>query len=345
MSGAGAMSGGLPGGISLTGSGGLDVAGLEWLGARAYDPAARGFLSIDPLAPVLGAGWDGNPYAYAGNDPLNASDPTGLRPLTDEDLKAYDAANRGALAAAGDWVKDNWEYIVGGVAIIGGAALMFVPGGQIFGAGLISFGADVVIQKATTGEVNWTQAGINGGLGMLGFGAGAAVGRAFNNPLVREAMTNGVEGAVSGAGGYFTGPAPHTPTGFFKAAATGAGAGALPIPNLIRVVGQKIENKLMAAVTARPDAGTMAMGRSMEYLVVPYADANGMGYYKALPDKFYDFTQDYLPNSHERIHLWANKKWIDYQMKQGKSLVDIGAPMGPAVRGIPTDPSPYYDMD
>ena len=60
----------LPAGITLTGNGGLDVAGLEWLGARAYDPATRGFLSTDPLSPVLGAGWDGNPYAYAGNNPL-----------------------------------------------------------------------------------------------------------------------------------------------------------------------------------------------------------------------------------------------------------------------------------
>ncbi|MBP3036570.1 hypothetical protein J2M53_09940 [Arthrobacter sp. zg-ZUI100] len=177
VSGMGAGSGsgvstGLPAGISLTGSGGLDVAGLEWLGARAYDPAARGFLSTDPLPPVLGAGWDGNPYAYAGNNPLNATDPAGLHPLTDEDLKAYDASSRGAFAAVGDWMSDNWEYVVGGAAIVGGAALLFVPGGQLVGAGLISFGADVVIQKATTGEVNWSQAGVSGGLGMLGFGAG-----------------------------------------------------------------------------------------------------------------------------------------------------------------------------
>ena len=51
----------MPAGIGFTGDGGLDVAGLEWLGAGAYDPAARGFLSTDPLASALGAGWDGNP--------------------------------------------------------------------------------------------------------------------------------------------------------------------------------------------------------------------------------------------------------------------------------------------
>ncbi|MCQ2001005.1 DUF6531 domain-containing protein [Arthrobacter zhaoxinii] len=190
------VSGGLPAGIGLTGNGGLDVAGLEWMGARAYDPAARGFLSTDPLAPVLGAGWDGNPYAYAGNNPLNASDPTGLRPLTDEDLKAYDAANRGALAATGDWFADNWEYVVGGAAILGGVALMFVPGGQGFGAALIMFGADVVIQKATTGEVNWFSAGLN----LVGFGAGGVASRVFRNSVVREAVSNGVDSAVDELG-------------------------------------------------------------------------------------------------------------------------------------------------
>ncbi|PPI44676.1 type IV secretion protein Rhs, partial [Rathayibacter iranicus] len=56
----------LPAGISITGSGGLAIAGLEWLGHRAYDPGTRGFLTVDPLDPITGAGWSGNPYSYAG---------------------------------------------------------------------------------------------------------------------------------------------------------------------------------------------------------------------------------------------------------------------------------------
>ncbi|WGM22007.1 DUF6531 domain-containing protein [Paenarthrobacter sp. OM7] len=228
--GAGLGAGGvLPAGIGLTAGGGIDIAGLEWLGKRAYDPATRGFLSTDPLAPVLGAGWDGNPYAYAGNNPLNTSDPTGLRPLTDADLKAYDGSSRGALAATGDWLGDNWEYVVGGAAVVGGAVLMFVPGGQVAGMGLMSFGADVVIQKATTGQVNWGQAAISGGLGMIGGGVGMMAGKLVNNPVARMAVENGVEGAISGAGGYLTGPGPHTPTGLLGATALGGGTGALPI--------------------------------------------------------------------------------------------------------------------
>jgi hypothetical protein len=102
----------------------------------------------------------------------------------------------------------------------------------------------------------------------------------------------------------------------------------------------------MAAVTVRPDAATMAMGRSMPQRVQPYADAHGMGYYTALPNKFYDFTEDHFPNSYESIHLWANKKWINYQMMQGKSLVDIGAPAGAPPPGVHVlRPSPYYNME
>ncbi|WP_354517704.1 RHS repeat-associated core domain-containing protein [Paenarthrobacter sp. 4246] len=171
------VGGVLPAGIALTAGGGIDITGLEWLGKRAYDPTTRGFLSTDPLAPVLGAGWDGNPYSYAGNNPLNTTDPTGLRPLTDADLKAYDGSSRGALAAAGDWLGDNWEYVVGGAAVVGGAVLMFVPGGQLAGMGLMSFGADVVIQKATTGQVNWGQAIGSGVMGVAGGGVGMIVAK------------------------------------------------------------------------------------------------------------------------------------------------------------------------
>ena len=109
---------------------------------------------------------------------------------------------------------------------------MFVPGGQVFGAGLISFGADVVIQKATTGEVNWVQAGISGGLAMTGVGVGAIAGKIVSNPVIRMAVENGVEGAVTGSGEYFTGPGPHSPSGFLKAAAVGGAMSAAPIPGV-----------------------------------------------------------------------------------------------------------------
>lgn len=64
---------------------------------------------------------------------------------------------------------------------------------------------------------------------MVGGGVGMAAGKLVSNPVVRMAVENGVEGAISGAGGYLTGPGPHTPTGFFRATALGGGTGAMPI--------------------------------------------------------------------------------------------------------------------
>lgn len=57
---------------------------------------------------------------------------------------------------------------------------------------------------------------------------GMAAGKLVNNPVVRMAVENGVEGAISGAGGYLTGPGPHTPSGFIGATAMGAALGPYP---------------------------------------------------------------------------------------------------------------------
>jgi RHS repeat-associated protein len=55
----------------------LDGLGVVQLGARIYDPVIGRFLSRDPLMIPRGA-TTSNPYAFAWNDPMNGSDPTGL---------------------------------------------------------------------------------------------------------------------------------------------------------------------------------------------------------------------------------------------------------------------------
>ncbi|XTR53030.1 DUF6531 domain-containing protein [Pseudarthrobacter sp. So.54] len=231
----------LPAGVSLTGSGGVDIAGLEWLGARAYDPLTKGFLSTDPLAPILGAGWDGNPYAYAGNNPLNTTDPTGQRPLTDDELRAYDGTTGGAMAAAGDWWKDNWEYVAAGAAIVAGVALMCTgvggPAGLalMMGAGaLVSGGISVATQKADRGAVDWGRVGVDSAVGALagglGAGTGAIVASKMGAGLAARAATaaagGAAEGGVSGGAGYAMSQGPHTPRGFIQATSTAAAVGA-----------------------------------------------------------------------------------------------------------------------
>jgi RHS repeat-associated protein len=48
-------------------------SGLIYLRARVYDPSVAQFLSVDPALETTG-----EPYVYGGDNPLNASDPSGL---------------------------------------------------------------------------------------------------------------------------------------------------------------------------------------------------------------------------------------------------------------------------
>ena len=54
----------------------LAAVGLSQLGARLYDPVIGRFLSRDPLI-IPRTATTTNPYAFANNDPVNSSDPSG----------------------------------------------------------------------------------------------------------------------------------------------------------------------------------------------------------------------------------------------------------------------------
>mgnify|MGYP000962937736 CR=1 FL=1 len=106
--------------IGIGAGGEVRVAGLEWTGARVLDPATSGFLSPDPMEPTTGAGWTGNPYSYAGNNPANLLDPTGLHPVYAAELDEYRKAN-----------SPKWGTAL---AIAAGVGLAFVPGAQGLGS-------------------------------------------------------------------------------------------------------------------------------------------------------------------------------------------------------------------
>ncbi|WP_336603577.1 RHS repeat-associated core domain-containing protein, partial [Rothia nasimurium] len=98
---------------------------MEILGARVYDPVARGFISVDPLASPAGAGWGANVYAFVGNAPVGLVDPWGLSPMTAGEFREYHQSNTrnrawtrvgsnlaDGVAGLWDWTKDNWQGIV-----------------------------------------------------------------------------------------------------------------------------------------------------------------------------------------------------------------------------------------
>jgi RHS repeat-associated protein len=65
----------------------LAPLGISQLGARLYDPTIGRFLSRDPLL-IPRTATTTNPYAFAWNDPVNGSDPTGLEPKDKVDKPA-----------------------------------------------------------------------------------------------------------------------------------------------------------------------------------------------------------------------------------------------------------------
>lgn len=146
-------------GVRVGYRGALAVDGLLLLGDRAYDTQTRSFLSRDPLPPVTGRLAFAGPYVYAGNDPVNLVDPTGRRPLSDDEYNAWKEANtKGFIREAGEWVADNWETIakvaivaVGAVAmaalVASGVGLpLLIAGGALVG-GLSAAGTSYIDGK------------------------------------------------------------------------------------------------------------------------------------------------------------------------------------------------------
>lgn len=184
----------------------LEVAGLTWLRNRVYDPVTAGFLSPDLLPPLLGTAAAGTPYAYAGNDPVGAVDPLGLRPLSDAEYQEMrDAANRPVWErgwdAATDWAGDAWEWtkehadeIAAGALAVGAVVMIATGVGAPIGAGiLIGMGISGGVQYATTGEIDARQLWVSG----LAGGASGGVGSLFSGAGI---ATQAGVGAVTGMG-------------------------------------------------------------------------------------------------------------------------------------------------
>lgn len=212
--------------LSYDPSGSFTLAGMLWMGARVYDPGARGFLSLDPLPSPLGAGWGSHGYAFAGNDPVNLMDPWGLSPVSVQEMAEYQAANPTWVGAVKNWANEHANTIAK-VAMATGAVLTVAalvatgPVGMIAlgaaGGAALSGGFSILGNKNPDGTVNWGKVGLDtllgGATGAIG-GAGAAATKLtmavtksasrFVGSVAVNAGINFTTGAVGGGATYAT---------------------------------------------------------------------------------------------------------------------------------------------
>jgi RHS repeat-associated protein len=101
--------------------------GLQYLHARYHDPSLGRFLTPDTWDPIL-AGVDINRYAYAGNDPINGSDPAGHNWMQDTFDRFYGCYSCGPVDAI-EMAENTAREVARGTArelgrlALGGAAM------------------------------------------------------------------------------------------------------------------------------------------------------------------------------------------------------------------------------
>jgi RHS repeat-associated protein len=156
----------------FTGHEHIDALGIIHMNGRVYDPRLARFLSVDPL---VADGTDlqaYNRYSYVGNNPLNATDPSGYEPVT---IMGIITAALGASAAVITAVDIAYAiYVVyAAVETIYSTVQAFKYGDGGFGSILTSVMAAYGAYSAVSGMTSYSSAKGTGAEGTGGTGTGS----------------------------------------------------------------------------------------------------------------------------------------------------------------------------
>lgn len=208
-----ASSAGQKSAFGFTGNWTDSDTGLVYLRARDYDPATAQFLSVDPAVDVTK-----QPYAYAGNNPISRTDPTGLDYESADPLTELVNANPvlrllNSAANLGKHIENGCEIgVIAGDAVDVLFAVADLASIAIPGAGLATAAAKALFKDGAKAFLKTTLQGLVRGsdAGSINFFA-ASQRRGGNDNLASEARTTHIlDGEVRPNGTFGGGHRPGT---------------------------------------------------------------------------------------------------------------------------------------
>jgi len=160
------------------------ISGLQYAGARFYDPELGMFLTHDPVRSTA------SPYGYCGGDPVNSTDPNGECPWCIAIIVAVAVAT---AIDAGIKTGDVGSALKAGISSVP----MTIAGGAVGGAflGTVTSTAATAFGQATAQAVYYAMVGAAGGYGVYqaashGYYASAGLGAVLTGFGLKQLYDN-----------------------------------------------------------------------------------------------------------------------------------------------------------
>jgi RHS repeat-associated protein len=290
--------------------------GKNYVRERWYDPERGSWLSPDPV----GYRDSANLYAYAGGDPVNARDATGLCFGSDETCADIGSALWGMVSSKKELKKTlkRTGASVGG-AIVGAAK-------TIASANPVSMAIAVAKQSAGS---------IGGAIGAYQAGGATELKNFIKDEGDRQNEAALDSLPVIGTGRSFKRSVAAYEHGDNFAGGMGIGETTVRAEGDVLLAAGVHElvdpGQILTLELPRPPLAPVVIGEGMTERAIPFAEANGYQWYKGSPE---------LPESEWLGH---NQEWIRNRVAEGRTMIDVGPHPGRANYPLPTSDS--YAME